>query len=131
MTTPSLISRDLGPLQYTAERTDEFMVVHYRGQVATLDVADRWLGELDQLLADYGLVRILWDSRDAQPHPPEVRTRIWEWLQEGRILKASAIVVRSEMLQTSANLSAVGGRLRLRSFLAREDAAQWLTKQPT
>lgn len=127
--TPSTVSRDLGPLQYTAERGPDFLLVHYRGRVATLEVADQWLSEIDQLLVDFALSRVLWDSRDADPHPPVVRERIWTWLQEARVLKASSIVVNSEMLQTSANLSAVGGHLRIRSFQSRDAAADWLRKQ--
>lgn len=103
-----------------------YPLLWYSGQVASLDIAQTWFDDLDQELAAACLEQVLWDSRPADGHPPAVRDAIWNWLEHGKVLKRSAILVESEMLRVSANLSAVGGRLCLRAFYSLEDAEAWL-----
>lgn len=105
------------------------LVVRYEGQVSTVNIAGRWLEDLDGALSKTGLDQILWDSRAAKGHPPEVRDRIWEWLEQARVLKRSAILVQSEMLRLSANLGSIGGKPVVRAFREFHDAIAWLKRK--
>ena len=117
----------IGPLQYRAVVNDTYLLVQYSGMVATVEVADEWLATLDGLLRRHGVDTILWDSRPADPHPSSVRSRIWTWLEAAQVLKCSAIIVESEMLRLSANLSSTGRTLKLRAFVSFDAAHLWLT----
>lgn len=117
----------IGPLQYRAAVKDAYLLVQYSGKVATCEVADEWLAALDDLLLRHDVDTVLWDSRPADPHPSSVRSRIWTWLEAARVLKRSAIIVESEMLRLSANLSSTGRTLKLRAFVSFDDAHRWLT----
>ena len=118
--------RRLGPLIYRVVPRAGYLVVYYTGRVATVEIADQWFEDLESELRRASVEQIMWDSRTADPHPAEVRARIWEWLEAANVLKRSAILVESEMLRVSANLSAVGGRIRLRSFHLFQEAEAWL-----
>lgn len=121
----------IGQLRYWLRPDVGYLYVRYAGQVGDLATADAWLAELDRCLRQYGLARVVWESRPAQGHPPDVRTRIWDWLRQAEVVSVSAIVVHSEMLRLSANLSTVGSGLRLRAFDSPEAAAQWVVAQST
>ncbi len=117
---------ELGPLRYRCIARPSYLLVCYEGVVGDVAVAEEWLQALDEALSKHDLSQILWDSRPASPHPPVVRERIWAWLEEAKVLKCSAILVQSEMLRLSGNMSAVGGKLDLRAFGNFCDAEQWL-----
>ncbi len=117
---------EIGRLRYRLAPAATYLLVHYDGQVGNLDTAQTWFAHLEAVLQERGLTQILWDSRDAEGHPPPVRARIWEWLEEARVLKRSAIVVHSDLLRLSANLSGVGGKIRIKAFPDFETAALWL-----
>ncbi len=123
------IEERIGTLRFTATPEHDHVRVWYGGQVSTIAIAEAWLARVDALLQASGLSRVLWESRDADGHPPDVRDHIWDWLCAARYVKASAIVVNSELLRTSANLSSHSG-LRIRAFNAESDALSWLRRQP-
>ncbi|MEM9190381.1 MAG: hypothetical protein AAGF12_14445 [Myxococcota bacterium] len=120
-------ARKLPPLVYQVLPRPRYLLVRYSGRVETGEIARSWFRQLESLLLDHSVDQILWDSRPAKPHPAEVRTMIWDWLEGGRVLKRSAILVESEMLRLSANLSAVGGTLRLQAFHRFDEAERWLS----
>lgn len=118
----------IGPLHYHAVVRPKYLLVRYEGQVETVAIAEQWFEHLDGLLREHALSRILWDSRPALGHPPEVRARIWAWLEAAEVLKRSSIVVQSDMLRLSANLTGLGGTLALKAFADFEDAERWLVR---
>lgn len=125
----AVVEAELGPLRYRFEARGGHAWIYYGGRVSTVDIARTWLGQIDDFLLEHGLARVIWDSRQAEGHPPDVRTVIWEWLTAARVLKASAILAESEMLRVSANLSSMSSGLKLRSFGDADAAHEWLMAQ--
>ncbi len=128
----ALVAREpehrIGELVYRTARREWGLVVRYTGRVGDIDTAERWFEAIEEELLAGGFSQVLWDSRDAETLPPDARDRIWAWLEEARVLQRSAILVRSEMLRLSANLSSVGGRLKLRAFHDLGEAEAWLRR---
>ncbi len=119
---------ELGRLRYHAIPRLGYLLIRYAGQVESVKIAERWFQHIDGTLERNMLTRVLWDSRPAAGHPPAVRARIWEWLEEARVLQRSAILVESEMLRLSANLSGLSGSLSLKAFRDFDQAEQWLLR---
>ncbi|MEM9069137.1 MAG: hypothetical protein AAGE52_11555 [Myxococcota bacterium] len=125
-----IATQEIRDLRYQVLPRNYGLLVRYEGRVSDIATAEEWFHALDTELTGRRVSQILWDSRPAKAHPPEVRKRIWEWLEEARVLKRSAILVDSEMLRLSANLSAVGGKVRIRAFHDFAEAEGWLRADP-
>lgn len=121
----------VGALRYRMTAEAGYVLVVYEGAPATIAEADVWQRDVDSFLRATNLTRVIWDSRPGSPLSREVRAHIWAWLERAEVVKASAIVVNSELLRVSGNMSSVSRGLRLRSFHDFQDAAVWLLRQPT
>lgn len=121
--------KTIGQLRYRLRAEASYAVVTYEGSPDTITVADAWQRDIDAFLRASQLSRVVWDSRAADPLIPAVRAHIWAWLTRAEVVKASAIIVKSELLRVSGNMSSVGGHLRLRSFHTFENAVEWLLQQ--
>ncbi|MCU0683408.1 MAG: hypothetical protein MUF34_14405 [Polyangiaceae bacterium] len=121
--------KTIGSLRYSLRAEPGYALLVYEGAPATITAADVWQRDIDAFLRACHLTRVLWDSRNADPLPPPVRAHTWAWLTRAEVVKVSAIVVRSELLRISGNMSSVGGQLRLRSFHELGEAVEWLLRQ--
>ncbi len=81
-------------------------VAHARGVCAAIDTA----------LRGAGCKVVLFDTRDTEPPPEDVRTTMWEWVQAEAHHDRCAIVVKSEMTRVRGNMTARSLKARLRSF---------------
>jgi len=120
------VEYEIGRLRYFFRVRDGFLQIRYFGEVDSVETAAKWLEHIEQTLREHGRSRVLWDSRPALPLPNDVRTHIWEWFGSSEVLRASAIVVESELLRISANLSVTGSTLVLRAFGDEDEATAWL-----
>ncbi|MFK7987929.1 MAG: hypothetical protein AB8I08_18060 [Sandaracinaceae bacterium] len=118
-----------GDMRFWLDPRPEYLYVRWAGCVSTVATADVWLAAIDAALRKSGLFRVLWEARPAQVHPPEVRDHIWAWLERAEYLAVSSVMVNSEMLRVSVNLSRVASGVRLRAFDNRESAEGWLLRQ--
>lgn len=121
--------RTLGEMRFWLQPRADYLYVRWAGQVEDLDTANAWLAEISNALRANALFRILWEARPARVHGPEVRERLWEWMGQAEIVKVSSVVVNSELLRVSVNLSRVASGVRLRAFETVEDAETWLKRQ--
>ncbi|HEU4412377.1 MAG TPA: hypothetical protein VFS43_44455 [Polyangiaceae bacterium] len=122
--------KTIGALRYRLTAEAGYALVVYEGAPATLTEVDLWERDIDAFLRASRLSRVVWDSRPGSPLSREVRAHVWAWLERAEIIKVSAIVVTSELLRVSGNMSSVSRGLRLRSFHDLESAVAWVLKQP-
>lgn len=118
--------REIGLLRYQRASLRDYLLLRYWGSVADAATADAWLADLEQALAQSGLSQILWDSTKAEPHSKDVRARILQWAKTTAALRRSAIVVQSDMLRLSANLSGLDQSVTVRGFATIAEADAWL-----
>jgi len=71
---------------------------------------------------------VLFDSRDTQTPPKAASDVVWKWAGQGKRHTAVALVVKSELLKVSANMTALSQRVRLRSFGSIHDAESFLSR---
>lgn len=121
--------RSAGELRFWLQPRPDYLYVRWAGRVADLSTAKLWLAEIDAALREAELFRVLWEARPARVHPPNVRDHIWEWLARAEYLAVSSVIVNSEMLRVSVNLSRVASGVRLRAFDSIDAAEGWLKKQ--
>ncbi len=117
----------LGKLRYDAQPGPGYLRVEFEGEIDSVELADDWLEHIEDVLSEHGLARILWDSRPAMPFPSDVRAHFWAWLESSSLVRASAVLMHSEMLRVSANLSAVSRKLVLKAFTEPDVAIAWLS----
>jgi hypothetical protein len=122
--------KTIGALRYRLTGEAGYALVVYEGAPATLTEVDLWQRDIDTFLRASHLARVVWDSRPGATISREVRAHMWAWLERAEVVKASAIVVNSELLRISGNMSSVSRGLRLRSFHDFESAVAWVLKQP-
>lgn len=116
----------IGALRYDLQPGPGYLRIEFAGDVDSIATADAWIEHIEAALRDHDLSKVLWDSRPANQLPTDVRAHIWAWLERGEIVKASAILVHSELLRVSANLSGMGTKLVLKSFGQPDEAIGWL-----
>jgi hypothetical protein len=121
--------KTIGSLRYSLRAKPGYASLVYEGTPATISAADVWQRDIEAFLRASRLTHLLCDSRNADPLPPPVRGHIWAWLTRAEVVKVSAIVVTSELLRISGNMSSVGRQLRLRSFHELDEAVAWLLRQ--
>lgn len=119
----------LGEMRFWLQPRADYLYVRWAGQVDGIETADAWLTAIDDALRANNLFRILWEARPARVHGPEVRERIWGWMAQAEVVKVSSVVVNSELLRVSVNLSRVASGVRLRAFETVDDAETWLKRQ--
>lgn len=121
--------QSLGEMRFWLQPRADYLYVRWAGQVADIGTAELWLAKVDDALREHDLFRILWEARPARVHPSDVRTHIWEWLGRAEFAAVSSVVVNSELLRVSVNLSRVASGVRLRAFETVEAAETWLSRQ--
>jgi len=116
----------IGELRYDMQPGPGYLRIEYAGEVDSIATADAWIEHIEATLREHGLEKVLWDSRPAMQLPTEVRAHIWAWLERREVVKVSAILVHSELLRVSANLSGMGTKLVLKAFGEPDVAIGWL-----
>lgn len=83
---------------------------------------------IDGALKANQLRAVIFDTRETAPPPADASDAVWEWTRKGRHHSAVAIVVRSELRTVSANMTAISGRIPLRSFNDFEEAERFVVR---
>jgi len=119
-------SRSLGQLRYTMTVRDGYAVIHHTGAPRSPAVAQAWERSIEEFLRRHDLAKVVWDSRDAAPNPPAVRSHLWRWLGDAQVLKVSAFVVNND----NDKPRTYGRMLDLKSFSDLEEACVWIQQIP-
>ena len=96
-----------------------------------VDVACRVHASIDGVLVASAIRKVLFDSRDMRPNPPEVSEVYLRWASLGRYHDRVAILVHSEIRLARSNMNAIARKLgaTLRAFHNIGAAVGWLRRQ--
>lgn len=81
---------------------------------------------LELAAARYHIWRLLFDNRDLETPPEEVREFMISWLDRASHYEAQAIVLNSNMIAVRTTMDALAKRVPRRGFSSIKDAEAWL-----
>lgn len=84
---------------------------------------------LELTAARYRIWRVLFDNRDLETPPEEVRNFMISWLDHARHFEAQALVLNSNMIAVRTTMDALAKRVPRRGFSSIEEAEAWLIRR--
>jgi hypothetical protein len=114
----------------SARIEDGYVTIDFESLPDTVEEAEALQFHLTTFFVRNRVRRVIWDTRRAPPNAEAGKACMWQWLKEGSRLKASAFLAQSSMLRVSANMRALSGGMRVRSFAEPAAAREWIRKQP-
>lgn len=97
-------------------------------EVPDLRVAQLFCRAIDQALTRSRLRAVIFDSRVTSSPSQEVNRAIWAWCRAGKHHDVIAIVVSSELLKVSGNMTALSEGVRSRSVGTVHEAAAFIAR---
>ncbi|MCH2108173.1 MAG: hypothetical protein MK135_02505 [Polyangiaceae bacterium] len=98
-------------------------------RVPSVQVAEALCRAMDEALKTSRLRAVLFDTRCTEMPPRDANAYIWEWTRRGVHHDVAAIVVKSELLKVSGNMTAISKGVQLRSFHELNDAELFIRRK--
>ena len=97
--------------------------------VPNADAVRHLCAAIDRALEAAELRAVLFDTRTTAKPTDEVNKAMWEWTADCRHHDVVAIVVKSELLRVSGNMTALSKGIGLKSFSTIPDAEAFLRRK--
>lgn len=112
--------------EYTIEARGDHIHVHQRGGFSTQAQVVTFQRDLERALVEADTSCALFDNRETDAVPEELRALMWSWLSQTPALDRAALLLNSVRVSRRTNRTAERNRVRVQAFDDIEAALAWL-----
>lgn len=111
---------------FRIEQRDGYVVVHQRGAFRNAAEINALQAAILKAMRHSGATKALFDNRQTDAAPEELRAQMWTWLTVTDQIQRVALILESVRVGRRTNKTAARNRVTLQAFDSEEAAVAWL-----